>query len=410
MKDLFIECPTGIASDMLLGALIDLGVPNNVVHESIESLKLTDEFNLNTQQAKSYGMRGLKLTIEGLSENLSLRRFTEIKDLINDSTLNSSVKRNSLAVFSELAEAEAVVHGCDLEQVHFHEVGSIYNLIKVVAICASIDYLKVHRIYCMSPPSGSGSVMTSHGLLPVPVPTVLEIAKRKNITLLGGNSYPNTELTTPTGISLISIFVDKFEQPSSLSVISIGVGLGVKDLNRPNILRVCAIESTELEDLNQKIDNPLLESLICQEAWIDDATSEDIAELIEDLRINGAIDVVSHSIQMKKGRIGVCIKALVKTNLAKELRLIWFAKFTTLGLREIPLRRWTLPRREGFCSTSIGEIAVKQVRRPDGRFTFKPEHKDLIRLSKKTGMSLDEIRQEVFSNLQNFTSDKNWHY
>ena len=113
---------------------------------------------------------------------------------------------------------------------------------------------------------------------------------------------------------------------------------------------------------------------------------------------------------MKKGRIGFCVQALVGVDIAKELRIIWLAKGTTLGLREISLDRWSLLRRKGFCNTSLGEIAVKQVKRPDGRITVKPEHNDLIRLSKETDMSLDEIRQEVFRNLDNFTPKENWFF
>ena len=410
MKNLFIDCPTGIASDMLLAALLDLGVPINFLNDYIKSLKLTDTFELKTHQEKSYGIRGIRLSLASTSRPFSSQRWIYLKDLINQLNIDKAIKNNVLAVFNELAEAEAVVHGCEIDQVHFHEIGSISNLVKVVCIFVAIDYLKVQKIYCMPPPSGSGEVMTSHGVLPVPVPTVLEIAKRKNIILSGRNSFPIGELTTPTGIALISVLVDKFEQPSFFNVLSIGVGLGSKDLHRTNLLRISEIESTELENINQSINNSLRQSLICQEAWIDDATSEDIADLTENLRDNGAIEVVNYPIQMKKGRLGTCVKALVRIDLAQELRSVWFNKGTTIGLREIPLDRWVLLRRKGFCSTSIGEIAVKQVRRPDGRITVKPEHNDLIRLSKETGMTLDEIRKEVFSNLDNFFTDENWFF
>ena len=408
MKDLFIDCPTGISSDMLLAALLDLGVPKDFVESSIKSLPLVHDLQLNTEEDKSYGIRGLRVSLEGGSEPLSPRRWTEIRDFITSSKLLEPIKNNVLLVFNELAEAESSVHGCDLDEVHFHEIGSISNLIKVVGIFSAIDYLKVQKIYCMSPPAGSGTVLTSHGYLPVPVPTVLEIAKRRNIILLGGNSYPIGELTTPTGIALMSVIVDRFEQPSSFNVCSIGVGLGTKDLKRTNVLRVSQLESSDVEDPTQITNNLVRQSLICQEAWVDDSTPEDIAELIKQLRLNGAIEVISYPIQMKKGRGGVCIKALVSLEVANELRLSWLLKGTTLGLREIQLERWVLPRRKGFCSTPIGKIAVKQVRRPDGKFTFKPEHKDLIRLSNQTGMLLDDIRKEVLLSLDNFTPEENW--
>ena len=232
-----------------------------------------------------------------------------------------------------MAEAESSVHGCEVNDVHFHEIGSIETLINIVGVSSAIDYFKPNKIYCMPPPMGSGNVKTSHGILPIPVPVVSEIAMRNQIPLYGGEAFPYGELTTPTAIALISFFVDRYQQPACLEVLSIGVGLGKKDLKRSNLLRLYEIEKSLIEDADKLNSYLYWQELIKQEAWIDDATPEDISELVNQLRNAGAIDVICHSVQMKKGRQGVHVQAIVDLKFVKEVRLIWFSKSTTIGLR-----------------------------------------------------------------------------
>ena len=407
-KELLIDCPTGLAGDMLLAAFLDLGVPEDFLERDINLLGLEKLVRINRFEDKSYGLRGLKFSLEIDGSNDFDRSWRGIRTFIINSSLPDLTRINVLAVFQELAQAESVVHGCKMDDVHFHEIGSIETLINIVGVCSSIAYLKPSHIYCTSPPIGSGNVKTAHGILPVPVPTVLEIARKKQIPLAGGDKFPHGELTTPSGIALMSILADAFEQPSCFEILSCGVGLGNRDLGRANILRVSEIRNSLKNDFTKSSEGLAWQELVLQETWIDDVSPEDLAELTNQLRGAGALEVATNSIQMKKGRQGANVKAIVSFELAQKVRLTWFTKSTTLGLRESSFGRWVLPRRLGSCITSLGKVQVKQVRRPDGTFTIKPEHKDLIRISNETGTSLDEVRKEVILSLENFTPEEDW--
>tara|TARA_Y100001968_G_C19454308_1_gene771324 strand:+ start:5512 stop:6744 length:1233 start_codon:yes stop_codon:yes gene_type:complete len=410
MKDLFIDCPTGVSGNMLLSAFFDLGFPKQLFYEYINSLCLPNEFELDITQSNSYGIKGVDYILKSPNYKFEYQNWPDIKRFILQTSLDDYIKEKVLMVFTLLAEAESNVHGCNLEKVHFHELSSLRTLINIVGVCSAFQYFKPNKVYCTPPPAGSGNVETSHGIIPIPVPVVLEIAKKKNIPLLGGDRFPYGELTTPTGIALISIFAEAFHQPEYLEISSIGIGLGSNNLGRPNLVRVCQLNSSTFRELNKSKVEYIWQDLISQEAWIDDSSGEDLASLIKELRDAGAIDVSSHCVQMKKNRQGVNIKTIVKPELANKLRLIWFSKSTTIGLRESSLGRWILPRRNGTCMTRYGEIKVKQVKRINGIITSKVENYDLERISQETGRSIEDIRTELLILLDNFQSEEEWHF
>ena len=400
MKSIFIDCCLGISGDMLASALFDLGVPENIFLDNLVKLKIDENYKLEFVNGDSEGIKGIVCTktknqIEELSVSLN-----DIKKFLLDSGLNNYVKEKSIKVFEILAESEAIVHGEQISDVHFHELGSIDSIIDIVNVCSAIDFLKPEKIYFSNPPAGKGFVSTAHGLLPVPVPTVLEIAKQNKIPLIFFEDKYIGEITTPTGIALIATFLDKLGQPNNINIRKIGIGLGNKNISRPNFLRVLLIDKNY--DFIDNKNRPLYEAIICQEAWIDDSTPEDIAILIERLRSAGAIDVVSHPLDMKKNRKGICIKAIVKPKDQTLLREVWFNYSTTIGLRENKINRWILPRRIVKYNTKFGEVSFKQVMRPNGQISLKIEHKDLTKISLNTGIPLDEIRQKLFIELSEF--------
>ncbi len=407
-KSLFIDAPTGIGGDMLLSAFLDLGVPLELIEKTLEPLGLDENFNFSVQEERSFGIRGKTIKIDGLPENSTSVTFNEIKLVIEKSPWRLSLKNKVMSVFQALADSEASVHGTKAADVHFHEIGGLDALVDVVSICTSFEYLNPTHIYCSPLPAGSGNVATAHGILPVPVPVVVELAKRYNVSLVGGEDYPKGELTTPTGLALIAIFTDSFSQPNSFHIEEIGIGLGTRNLGRPNFVRICSISDSVQCKSNLDTGDTHWQDLVIQEAWIDDASPEDIASLADELRTSGAIEVVTYSVQLKKGRNGFCLHAMVKPNQAEELRSIWFAKGSTIGLRERSGGRWVLPRRRGTCLTRFGPVNVKQVRRPDGKLTIKPEHDDLIRVSNSTGESISEIRRELIATLDSFIPNEHW--
>ena len=408
MKSIFIDCSLGISGDMLVSALFDLGVPYAIFLENLANLKIDKNYNINFEEVNSEGIKGILCTKMQTQLKESSRSLNDIKTLIFDSNLNDTVKNKSIKVFEILAESEAIVHGVEISDVHFHELGKIDSIIDIVNVCSAIDFLKPEKIYFSDPPAGRGVVSTSHGLLPVPVPTVLEIAKQNKIPLLYFEDKYLGEITTPTGIALIATFSDGFCQPGNINIKNIGVGLGHKHISRPNFLRVLLIDKSNNYIVKNK--EQVFETIVSQEAWIDDSTPEDIAILIERLRSAGAIDVVCHSIDMKKNRKGISIQAILYPENQDLLREVWFNYSSTLGLRENKVNRWILPRRKGIHKTKFGEITFKQAMRPNGKISIKIEHKDLVKISLDTGIPIEEIRQNVFRELSDFYELEDWSY
>jgi len=401
MAELLVDCPTGLAGDMLLAACLDLGVPQPVIEEPLAALGLADAYRLVVEEGRSGGLRGLRLQVENAVEPQPHRRWGALKELIRSAPLEEPLRQKVLAVFTTLAEAEAQVHGTPLEAVHFHEVGAIDSLVDVVGVCAAVTHLAPSRLLCRVPPAGRGTVVTAHGRLPVPVPAVLELARRHQLTLRSSEDLPTGELTTPTGLALMAVLADGFMEPDALTVEAVGIGLGHRSLDRPNLLRL--ISSTSRAEA-------CWQELVLQEVWLDDVTAEDLADLADRLRRDGALEVTTSPVLMQKGRPGVALAALVPSAAAEGLRRTWFTYATTLGLRERPQGRWVLPRRAGVCPSPWGEVRAKQVRRPDGRLSLKVEHDELRRVSLQAEQSIETVRMVVLSAADRFTATEDWHW
>ena len=401
MSALVVDCPTGLAGDMLLSALLDLGVPESVVHEPLQALGLAKAYGLNVEESQSGGLRGLRLTVKSEDPNPPHRRWSDLRQLISDASLSTSLKTKVLQVFQALAEAEATVHGCAPDQVHFHEIGAIDSLVDVIGVCAGIEHLSPDLIYCTAPPAGHGRVTTAHGVLPVPVPAVLELAKRHQLPLLTGEDLPAAELTTPTGLALMAVLADHFQRPSTMEVDAIGTGLGHRSLDRPNLLRLIRLRDASRAE-------PGWQELVVQEAWIDDATAEELASLAQHLRVAGALDVVQGAVLMKKQRPGTSVIALTTPDQAAALRQVWWRHSPTIGLREREQGRWVLPRRCGTSATPWGTIRAKQTRRPDGTFTLKWEQDELQRVSAQAGLTATELRDRLSLEVHAFEPEEDW--
>ena len=392
---------------MLASAFFNLGVPHSIFLDNLVSLNIDKNYKLKFNEGDSEGIKGIVCTKSEIQFKELSRNLNEIKNLLLDSSLNDYVKKKSIKVFEILAEAEAVVHGHQISDVHFHELGSMDSILDIVNVCSAIDFLKPYKIYFSNPPSGKGIVSTSHGPLPVPVPTVLEIARQNKIPLMVLDDKYFGEITTPTGIALIATFIDKFGQPGNINIQNIGIGLGSKNISRPNFLRILLIDENDENIENNK---PSYETIISQEAWIDDSTPEDVAVLIDRLRSAGAIDVICYSVDMKKNRKGICIQAIVYPKHKNLLREVWFNYSTTIGIRENKISRWILPRRIVSHKTKFGTVNVKQAMRPNGQNSIKIEHKDLTRITLNTGIPIEEIRQKLIIELSEFYEIDDWSF
>jgi uncharacterized protein (TIGR00299 family) protein len=390
-----IDCPTGLAGNMLLAALFDLGVPPTVLDQPMAALGLTGAYRIALEERRSQGLRGLHLDVQALEPEPALRHWSRLRPQLEQAPLEPALRERVLRVFALLAEAESAVHGQPPGAVHFHEVGAIDALVDVVGVCAGLLYLGVERLVCTAPPASHGSVRTAHGLLPLPAPAVLEIARSEGIPLASAADFPAGELTTPTGLALAACWADRFGVHPGHRPLQVGVGLGSRQLDRPNLLRIVLADPLEPDPWPDR-QAPQLEQVLVQQAQIDDATPEDLAVLQDALRQAGALDVFCQPVQMKKGRSGWLLTALVPPGApAAQLRQVWWRHSTSLGVRERREQRWVLSRRMVTLATPLGSVRLKQALLPDGRWRSKPEHDDLVALARRHGLALDQVRASV---------------
>jgi len=399
MDDILIDCSPGISGDMLLAALYDLGVPQIVFEKPLFKLGLKNFFSLAFHESKTSSLRGVKAEVNVLIKNKK-KKWKDIKKLILDGLLEKDLESMIINVFEALAIAEARVHDVPADEVHFHEIGSTDSIVDIVGVCAAIHYLKPKNIFCNALNLGKGFINTEHGKIPIPSPVVLELISSRKIKICSKYSI-DEEISTPTGVAVLSTLVNFFELPNEYSIESYGVGIGHKTLPFPNLLRVLKINLPEFKQIYSK-NIPTFEEISIQEAWIDDQSSEEIAFFVEFMRQEGVLDISYKSINMKKNRLGFSLVAIVPTAREAFFRQLWFQYTNTLGLRERRQGRWILPRREGECVTSIGKVKCKEITKPNGEKVIKPEHDEVVNLQKKHHKSALEVRNIISNSLRDF--------
>ena len=381
----YLDLPTGVAGDMLLAALLDLGVPERVIDEPLAKLGLQSSYRLNCSSGSSAGLRGQQLVVELLEASPPHRHWADLKPQLQGAAWPQPLKTKVLEVFQLLADAEAHVHGVAAEQVHFHEVGAIDSLVDVIGVCAGLLHLGVQSLWATPPPAGHGQVRTAHGVLPVPAPAVLEIARRCQLPLASSSGFAPGELTTPTGLALLAVWVDHWESPPAHTPDRVGVGLGQRQLDRPNLLRLCLPAAAASDEPAQR------QTVLVQQCQIDDMDAEGLAFLQEQLRAAGALDVFAQPAGMKKGRSGLLLTALALPEQAAALRAIWWQHSSSLGLRENFEQRWVLPRRAVVMDSPWGPVAAKAAW-TGSCWRCKPEADALAQLAAEQGLSWAELR------------------
>jgi uncharacterized protein (TIGR00299 family) protein len=388
-----LDAPTGLAGNMLLAALLDLGLPQAEIDGPLAALGLGETYRLELEERRSGGLRGLHLEVLSLEPQPAHRLWGDLRGQLQEAAWSGPLRQRVLEVFGLLAAAEAAVHGHSPEQVHFHEVGALDALVDVVGVCAGLLHFGVEQLVCSPPPAGHGLVATAHGTLPLPAPAVLELARLRAIPLASAEGFPPGELTTPTGLALAACWATRFGHAPTHVPKRVGVGLGSRSLDRPNLLRLTLADCDGSGPA--QLETAYIEIVLVQQAQIDDATAEDLAFLAEELRQAGALEVFSQAIAMKKGRTAQLLTALVAPEQAERLRRVWWRHSSSLGLREQHQTRWVLPRRSLELATPLGPVRLKQAQLPDGRWRSKPEHDDLAALARQHTLGIDQVRLVV---------------
>ena len=281
MKILYLDCFAGISGDMLLGALIDLGVSEELLRSELAKLKLP-HYSIATRRALKQTIAATKFDCQEESHHHHEHRgFTDIAHLITNSSLPISVKNRAISVFRRLGEAEAKVHGIPLDKIHFHEIGAVDSIVDIVGVCIALDLLGISTVQASPLPCGSGFVETAHGKFPVPAPATLELLRGIPVV----STAVLAELVTPTGAALLAEFCTRYGAIPPLVIEKIGYGAGTRDLrDLPNVLRAVLGQPTETPDLSA-------DRVATVEPNIDDMNPEFFGDLMDRLIAPGVWDV-----------------------------------------------------------------------------------------------------------------------
>lgn len=414
MKILYYDCFCGISGDMNLAALIDLGVPKEYLVEELLKLNLDSEYKLVIDNSTKLGITGTRVDVilkNKLEDNTHIsgqvlhervnkhshnsdeehvhshehhhRNLMDIEKIINSSDLSDKVKKLSLDMFMKVAEAEAKVHGKDLYEVHFHEVGAVDSIVDIVGAAICLDYLNVDKIIASTVQVGGGFVECAHGIMPVPAPATTEILKDIPIS----TGIVQFETTTPTGAAILAVNAQEFSQKIDFSIKKVAYGIGHKDLKIPNVLRVYIGEKESTEKVEEQ---HILETNI------DDMNPEFYGYVEEKLFEAGALDVFKTPIFMKKGRPGIKLSVLVNEKNEKNVLDVIFEETTSIGIRKYKVEKIMLNREISKVKTEYGDITVKKSYYRGKSVKYKPEYEECRAIAKERNISIDKVYKAIY--------------
>lgn len=430
-KTLYLDCQAGIAGDMLVAALLDLGGKPALgrLTQMLEKLSL-EGFSVAVTRVKKAGIDccdfDVKLDaahenhdhdmayLHGLGDTShdhdhdhdhdhrhAHRGLAQVEQVIDAAPLSDRARGLARDAFRILARAEAKAHGLPIDQVHFHEVGAVDSIVDVLAAAFLIDDLDIERAIVSALTDGHGTIRCQHGVIPVPVPATLNICIAHGLPL--SSSSVEGELVTPTGAALVAALEPEFSLPERYTIRAVGLGAGKRSYERPSILRAMLIE-----ELDARVDaaacepRPSLSAetqapncIVKLECDIDDCSPEVLAYAAERLREAGAREVHWLPIFCKKGRPAYQLQVIVEPSDVSRMEEIILSETTTIGIRRLQMERTCLPRAIESVETPWGEVAVKTVRLPDGTRRTTPEYEACAAIARDKGVALQTVMDTV---------------
>lgn len=393
MKTVYFDCFAGISGNMLLGAFLDAGVPEERLRSELAKLNVTG-YELKIQRVIKQGIAAVHADVELVhhhhhhdhehhhEHHHHHRYLPDIYAILDQSALAQAVKDNSKKIFLCLAEAEAKVHGTTVDKIHFHEVGAIDSIVDIVGAAFCLHYLGIEKVCASRLQTGSGFVQCSHGQMPVPAPATAELLR--NIPYYNGNT--EKELVTPTGAAFLAAFGTEFGAiPAGFLSHTIGYGAGGWDLDFPNVLRVHVGELEQAEEAE----------MLVIEANIDDLNPQIYEYVMEKLLALGARDVWMTPIIMKKSRPATMLSVLAEGPLMESIAACLFAETSTIGLRHYPVQRQIADRVTKKITTPWGEASVKVSSYQNKICNIAPEFEDCRKLAEEHNIPLKQIQQQV---------------
>jgi len=399
VKLAYFDCPSGAAGDMILGALVDAGLPFEALRAELGRLPIAG-YSLERREVMKGAFRATKVEVHVHDHDHSTadpghrhadahghyqhpeRNLPTILGVIAESSLPAPVKDNARRIFMRLGEAEARVHGTSVDRVHFHDVGAVDAIVDVTGACIGLHLLGVEAVHCSALPVGGGMVGGPHGRIPVPAPGTAELLRGFPVVDTG----VKRELVTPTGAAILTTLAASAGAMPAMTIASVGYGAGTLDLETPNVVRLF---------LGEGAGAPGVEAIVQVETTVDDMSPQLYEPLMERLFAAGALDVYLTPVLMKKSRPGVVVTALCEPGRVTALTRACFEESTTIGVRWTAYQRQRLPREMVSLATSLGPLTFK-VSRLDGRIvTVTPEFDEVRRLAGEKGLSVREALEQA---------------
>ncbi len=424
-KTLYLDCQAGIAGDMLVAALLDLGGKPALgrLTQMLEKLSL-EGFSVAVTRVKKAGidccdfdvkldaahenhdhdmayLHGLGDTSHDHDHHHAHRGLAQVEQVIDAAPLSERARGLARDAFRILARAEAKAHGLPIDQVHFHEVGAVDSIVDVLAAAFLIDDLDIERAIVPALTDGHGTIRCQHGVIPVPVPATLNICIAHGLPL--SSSSVEGELVTPTGAALVAALEPEFSLPERYAIRAVGLGAGKRSYERPSILRAMLIEELDAHvgvaacgprpSLSAETQAP--NCIVKLECDIDDCSPEVLAYAVERLREAGAREAHWLPIFCKKGRPAYQLQVIVEPSDVLRMEEIILSETTTIGIRRLQMERTCLPRAIESVETPWGDVLVKTVRLPDGTQRTTPEYEACAAIARDKGVALQTVMDTV---------------
>jgi pyridinium-3,5-bisthiocarboxylic acid mononucleotide nickel chelatase len=391
-KTLYFDCFSGASGDMILGALLDLGLPLDDLRGALGSLA-ADLGGLSASRVLRAGVSATKFRVDAGDEDHHWhahdhhphdhhhhRSLKEIAGLIDRSALSSEGRRRAVHLFERLAEAEAEIHAMPVERVHLHEVGTVDSIVDIVGAVYGLEQLGAGRIVSSPLNVGGGTVTCAHGVFPVPAPATARLLQGVPV-YAGGQQM---ELVTPTGALVVTGYAESFGPLPSMTIAQIGYGAGDRNPERhPNVLRMIVGEAESATDAGRVVE------IVCE---IDDMNPQLFGPLMEQLHQAGALDVFYAAVQMKKNRPGTLVTVLARPEDREKLSGILFSETTTIGVRYQEMMRECLEREHATVETPVGAVRFKIAKRAGRVLNASPEFDDCARIAADNGLPIKAVQ------------------
>jgi pyridinium-3,5-bisthiocarboxylic acid mononucleotide nickel chelatase len=379
----YFDCASGASGDMLLGAVVDLGLPIDELRAELGRLPLSG-YALESSRVSRSGLAATKLDVVTGAPETKHRHLRHIVEILDGSTLSADVKQKAASLFQRLADAEAAVHGTSPEKVHFHEVGAVDSIVDIVGGVIALRWLGAERFVSSPLNVGTGTVTMSHGTFPVPPPATAKLVA--GVPVYGAGEG---ELLTPTGALLVTSHATEYGPLPPLRIDKTGHGAGSRDTKgRPNVLRLVVGEDARAAGS---------ERVLVLETEVDDTAPQLLGPLLDGLLTAGALDAYFTPVQMKKGRPGVLVTVIAPPDKREAIEELLFRETTTLGVRRQEWERTALERETAEVDTRYGKVRVKIGRRAGVVYNAWPEFEDCQRLAAEKGVAVKEVLAAALS-------------